>query len=1225
MESRIRQLSAFALLASAAAACSSTALAQQAGIYGYGLQFNGTGSNALNSGVNTLYAFNNAGGSSLLPTGSTAFLTDGSRVVNSPETTPTAFLGAFYTNTTDSLTLRGASLLTFQNGGATAGPSVFLNYRVFAQGSTPPSFPAGTALPNNATFSGGGNTNNRWSTESMNVNLLSSRPAGSYVVGTYGFSNSSAGNLFANNGSANYGTAFTLGVRQTWSANGSVAGGAGTWNAGSNNWTTNGSTYGAWSAAGATDAAHFSGTAGTVTLGNNVSVNGLIFATAGYNISGSNTLTLSGPNPVINTSGGFATLGMDANRLAFSGGTIWKVGTGTLFINNSQNDTGGVVANTTWVVTGGTMNSSTGQYNSAIGLADGTRLGNSSGNVLTLDGGQLQFTINGGAGFASARTINVTSRGGSISDGGNRPGLATSGGFSINPSINIAAGAGLNLVSTNVLQLDPNTAATTVITGAGGINVYGGSSYGSGTVRILSNNNTYTGGTTVQQNATLVLGGQFSIGGANSSAVGSLAVSGAIDTTRLTGTANVLTTSQLTSTGGTFNFQVGSSASTSRIVSDTAAVTSGFTGIQLTPASGGSIALGSYTLISSPNGGLNSGTVGFAGSQVLSIPANSIIRNIGGTNYRLSLSTTANAVTLNVAAAPTRVVSIMPLGSSIAAGSSAQSPYNGGGFRAQLYQRLVNDGRFTPNFVGSDSLTQANNPSGVDYLTAVGQANHEGHPGYRTDEILNNLNANSGRSGNNGGFWLAPGNGRNPDYVPLYVGGNDFVPSQGGSFTNAGAINNLNSIVNSIATLRPDATVVVSSILHRTDNSGQTSVGVQTYYNPLIPDLVYAQTLAGRRVIFVDMYSKITPGNSLSLISSDGIHPTQTGYNLMAEAWYTAITAGQAFYNGGVNGTWASSSWTQDFARTNPSGAAPTSDTDVYFNGGGASNTLGGNISVRGVNFTAAQSTPVTINGGGNTLTLGAGGVTVQAGTGAHVIASDVALGANQTWSNVSTNAFNVSGSVSGSSALRIGATGSFAVPSTGVIRLTGANTYSGGTTINGGMLVVDNLTGSGTGTGPVTVNSLGTLAGSGSIAGLALNFGTVAPSSFSGSASRLTFTSQLTNNGAIQLKLFGQTSSDSLSATTLDVTAGTIAVSFAPSATYSAGATWDLLDWSTKTGTLSTTNVFLPTLTSGLQWDTSLLNSSGIVSVSVIPEVGTAVGVLLLSCRLLLRRQTQL
>jgi autotransporter-associated beta strand protein len=59
----------------------------------------------------------------------------------------------------------------------------------------------------------------------------------------------------------------------------------------------------------------------------------------------------------------------------------------------------------------------------------------------------------------------------------------------------------------------------------------------------------------------------------------------------------------------------------------------------------------------------------------------------------------------------------------------------------------------------------------------------------------------------------------------------------------------------------------------------------------------------------------------------------------------------------------------------------------------------------------------------------------------------------------------------------------------TGVFRLTGANTYTGGTSVEAGTLVVGNTTGSATGTGPVQVNA-GILGGKGIISG-AVTLGT--------------------------------------------------------------------------------------------------------------------------------------
>ena len=54
----------------------------------------------------------------------------------------------------------------------------------------------------------------------------------------------------------------------------------------------------------------------------------------------------------------------------------------------------------------------------------------------------------------------------------------------------------------------------------------------------------------------------------------------------------------------------------------------------------------------------------------------------------------------------------------------------------------------------------------------------------------------------------------------------------------------------------------------------------------------------------------------------------------------------------------------------------------------------------------------------------------------------------------------------------------------TGALRLTGANTYQGGTTIAGGTLIVDNTSGSGTGTGAVTVQTGALLTGGGAVGG---------------------------------------------------------------------------------------------------------------------------------------------
>ncbi len=74
------------------------------------------------------------------------------------------------------------------------------------------------------------------------------------------------------------------------------------------------------------------------------------------------------------------------------------------------------------------------------------------------------------------------------------------------------------------------------------------------------------------------------------------------------------------------------------------------------------------------------------------------------------------------------------------------------------------------------------------------------------------------------------------------------------------------------------------------------------------------------------------------------------------------------------------------------------------------------------------------------------------------------------------TNAITESNAISG--------TGSLLQIGSGTTTLTAANTYSGGTTVSTGMLLVDNTTGSGTGSGAVSVASGATLGGTGAIGG---------------------------------------------------------------------------------------------------------------------------------------------
>ncbi len=189
-----------------------------------------------------------------------------------------------------------------------------------------------------------------------------------------------------------------------------------------------------------------------------------------------------------------------------------------------------------------------------------------------------------------------------------------------------------------------------------------------------------------------------------------------------------------------------------------------------------------------------------------------------------------------------------------------------------------------------------------------------------------------------------------------------------------------------------------------------------------------------------------------------------------------------------------------------------------------------------------------------------------------------------------------------------------------GTLVLGGANTFTGGTTLTAGSLLVTNTTGSATGTGAVSTVVGTTLGGTGTIAPTASHSviigGTVSPG-ISGSAGTLKFTPASGNvtmqsTSSIVFELFGNGSSDKLDFTAsggglIDfsaMSAGSISVLFAIGYTPAVGHVFDLLDWSNLSG-LSTSQLnlstagFDPTWT----WDTSLFTTHGTLSIVVVPE----------------------
>ncbi|MGC9665372.1 cellulose binding domain-containing protein [Planosporangium sp. 12N6] len=192
-------------------------------------------------------------------------------------------------------------------------------------------------------------------------------------------------------------------------------------------------------------------------------------------------------------------------------------------------------------------------------------------------------------------------------------------------------------------------------------------------------------------------------------------------------------------------------------------------------------------------------------------------------------------------------VRVMPLGDSITEGT--QVP---GGYRIGLWQRTVAGG-YRIDFVGS----QFNGPANL------GDHDHEGHPGWRIDQIDANITG-----------WLR---NTTPHTVLLHIGTNDILQN----YNVAGAPNRLSTLIDHITAAVPTAEVFVATIIPLS-NAGQESAA--RTFNAAVPGIVQSKASAGRHVHLVDMHSALTTADLI-----DGIHPTAGGYDKMAATWYTAL------------------------------------------------------------------------------------------------------------------------------------------------------------------------------------------------------------------------------------------------------------------------------------------------------------------------------------------------
>jgi lysophospholipase L1-like esterase len=221
---------------------------------------------------------------------------------------------------------------------------------------------------------------------------------------------------------------------------------------------------------------------------------------------------------------------------------------------------------------------------------------------------------------------------------------------------------------------------------------------------------------------------------------------------------------------------------------------------------------------------------------------------------RLAVSTPIFALLISLLAAacaggPTGlkpVTRIMPLGDSITDGY--QIP---GGYRIDLWRELGNSG-IAVDFVGS----LRNGPS------SLGDKGHEGHTGWRIDQLRASVNG-----------WIET---YRPDVVLLLIGTNDVLQH----YRVTTAPNRLGALVDQIYSRRPTTKVFLSTIPPTLDAAANVQIAA---FNAAARQVVRTRAAAHRPIWLVD------GGNLSAADIADGVHPNAAGYGKIAHAWYVAL------------------------------------------------------------------------------------------------------------------------------------------------------------------------------------------------------------------------------------------------------------------------------------------------------------------------------------------------
>ena len=243
---------------------------------------------------------------------------------------------------------------------------------------------------------------------------------------------------------------------------------------------------------------------------------------------------------------------------------------------------------------------------------------------------------------------------------------------------------------------------------------------------------------------------------------------------------------------------------------------------------------------------------------------------------------------------------ILPLGDSITWGVGSNFVNTPGGYRGELGRELGQAG-IPFRYVGTST---DNPPLGAD----PNSYRHDGHPGFRIDEVESDLSGPDRRPGTNGGRWMTGLPGRaplQPDVVVVHIGTNDilqaFDPQRrfAGGYDGANGaeraafvgdmVERLHRLLGMLWRTAPRARIVLCTIAPLGITGEDPTVAA---YDAAIRRLVALGAAQNQALYLADVeraFMEGQPTGDAGLMGSDGIHPTSAGYVVMAAAIAPAV------------------------------------------------------------------------------------------------------------------------------------------------------------------------------------------------------------------------------------------------------------------------------------------------------------------------------------------------